>query len=169
VRELARAADAAARNIARRRPIAPAIVTDSLGPSASIWPQDGWGFPPREGLSLPAKSLNEKVVNSKQILAVGAAAALTMFASPGVAQPARKLAQFVCVNPSSGATWKVQVDYDRNQVDGFPATISRDLLAWRDASQGGYYELDLATGALTARFASSTGGYFLHDHCSAER
>jgi len=72
-----------------------------------------------------------------------------------------------CTNPSSGATWDVAVDFDRHLVDSFPADITDASITWQDTLQGGIYEFDRATGALTMRNASSTGGYFVYDQCRA--
>jgi hypothetical protein len=87
-------------------------------------------------------------------------------AAPGAAA-APEAAVFRCTNPASGANWDIRVDFARNLVDMFPAEISRRWISWHDTAQGGYYDLDRATGALTVRFASSTGGYFLYDTCRA--
>ena len=76
-------------------------------------------------------------------------------------------ATFVCTNPSSGATWNVRVDFARRMVDAFPAEITNRRITWHDTVRGGIYELDRRSGALTVIFASSTGGYFLHDRCAA--
>jgi hypothetical protein len=75
---------------------------------------------------------------------------------------------FVCTNPASGASWRITVDFARNRVDSYPAQIDRRWISWHDTADGGFYDLDRATGALTMRNASSTGGYFLHDTCRAE-
>jgi hypothetical protein len=80
---------------------------------------------------------------------------------------------FTCTNPSSGTTWTIVVRYDRQRVDSsaesFPASITSRRITWRDTTHGGTYELRRATGELTVRYASSTGGYALHDHCSAQK
>jgi hypothetical protein len=75
---------------------------------------------------------------------------------------------FVCTNPASGTTWRITVDFARHRVDGYLATIDRHRISWHDTADGGFYDLDRATGALTMRNASSTGGYFLHDTCRAD-
>jgi hypothetical protein len=72
---------------------------------------------------------------------------------------------FQCTNSSSGATWNVNVDLDRNTVDSFPALISKSNISWRDTLHGGAYDLDRASGVLTLVNASSTGGYILVHHC----
>ena len=80
------------------------------------------------------------------------------------AQP-RPASAVTCVNPASGATWQITVDYDRSTVDSNPAMVSDDEISWRDAKDGWHYTLDRKSGALTVVVASSTGGYFLHDRC----
>jgi hypothetical protein len=70
-----------------------------------------------------------------------------------------------CTNPYSGAQWYIQIDYERRTVDSFPAQITPTQIKWHDSVGRGYYELDRGSGALTVVFASSTGGYALHDTC----
>lgn len=72
----------------------------------------------------------------------------------------------VCVNPASGATFEVRIDFDHATVDANPAQVTDASITWRDGKDGGNYTLDRNTGALSAVFASSTGGYFLHDRCA---
>ncbi|MDR3533139.1 MAG: hypothetical protein P4L90_21585 [Rhodopila sp.] len=85
-------------------------------------------------------------------------------------QPARAAPTTItCTNPGSAAAWEVRLDFDRGEVDGFPARITDRWISWHDTLNGGYYDLDRASGALTVRFASSTGGYFLHDTCQPAR
>jgi hypothetical protein len=71
-----------------------------------------------------------------------------------------------CVNPNSGAAWNIRIDDEKKLVDSFPAEIAADRVEWHDTVGGGHYSLDRATGALTMRSASSTGGYFLYDRCA---
>jgi hypothetical protein len=70
-----------------------------------------------------------------------------------------------CTNPASGATWQINVDYDRATVDANPARLSETEISWHDTKDGGNYTLDRKSGNLTVVVASSTGGYFLHDRC----
>ena len=70
-----------------------------------------------------------------------------------------------CVNPASGATWQIKIDYDKSTVDSSSARITDTAVSWR-AMDGGNYMLDRKSGELTAIIASSTGGYFLHDRCA---
>lgn len=73
-----------------------------------------------------------------------------------------------CTNPASGASWRIGIDYDRSTVDSNPARISEAKISWHDATDGGNYTLDRKSGNLTVIVASSTGGYFLYDHCRLE-
>jgi hypothetical protein len=70
-----------------------------------------------------------------------------------------------CTNPFSGTSWQISIDYDRATVDANPAQVSDAVISWRDAKDGWSYTLDRRSGDLTITVASSTGGYFLHDHC----
>lgn len=72
---------------------------------------------------------------------------------------------FQCTNPASHAVWTLKIDDIRQTADGFPALITRYSVTWRDATNGGRYELDRNSGALTYTNASSTGGYTLFHHC----
>lgn len=71
----------------------------------------------------------------------------------------------VCSNLSSGTTWDVKVDFDHHMVDSFPAEISDQSITWQDPQRQGIYEFDRASGNMTMRGPSSTGGYFLYYHC----
>jgi hypothetical protein len=74
-------------------------------------------------------------------------------------------ALMTCTNPASGHKWQLKIDYDHATADAYPAQISDAQISWKDASDGGNYTLDRKSGELTAVFASSTGGYFLHHRC----
>jgi hypothetical protein len=74
-----------------------------------------------------------------------------------------------CSNPASGASWQIRIDYDKATVDSHPASISDAQISWRDPADGGHYTLDRKSGELTVVVASSTGGYFLHDHCNLDK
>ena len=70
-----------------------------------------------------------------------------------------------CVNPASGASWQIRIDYDRATVDSNPARISDAEISWRDSSDGWNYRLNRKSGDLTVTLASATGGNFLYDRC----
>jgi len=71
-----------------------------------------------------------------------------------------------CTNLVSHVTWQIRIDFERRTVDSNPARINRTEISWHDRSDGGNYTLDRKSGELTVIFASSTGGYFIHDRCS---
>lgn len=73
-----------------------------------------------------------------------------------------------CTNPASGTTWKITIDYAHSTVDANAAAISDAQITWHDAKDGGNYTLDRKSGKLTFVAASSTGGYFVQDHCSLD-
>ena len=73
-----------------------------------------------------------------------------------------------CTNPASGASWQIAIDLERRTVDSFAATISDSTISWRDPRDQGNYTLDRKSGNLTVVVASSTGGYFLYDHCKLD-
>jgi hypothetical protein len=85
---------------------------------------------------------------------------------PVVADPAGPETMTLrCTNPSSGATWDVAIDHRRQTADSFPADITDKTIKWHDASRGGNFEFDRASGELTVIYASSMGGTFLKDNC----
>jgi hypothetical protein len=88
-----------------------------------------------------------------------------LIAYPGAPATARET-RITCVNPASGASWQIRIDYDRRTVDSNSATISGSEISWRDSSDGDNYTLDRKSGDLTMVAASSTGGYFLHHRCT---
>lgn len=101
-----------------------------------------------------------------------AVAMLAASIGAGGAQPGRQsrddqFSKFQCTNPKSGTTWDVKVDYNRSTADSFPAKITKSQITWHDTSHGGYYYLDRASGALTFKNATTTGGYSIHDTCRA--
>jgi len=73
-----------------------------------------------------------------------------------------------CTNPYSGVTWQISIDYDHGTVDANPARITASEISWRNRADGSTYTLDRKSGNLTVIIASSTGGFFLHDHCKLE-
>lgn len=92
-------------------------------------------------------------------------AVMGLTASIGSAQAQQGEKPFTCINPYSGATWQIKIDYDHSTVDTYPASISDGAISWHNAKDGGNYTLDRKSGKLTVIVASSTGGYFLYDNC----
>ena len=74
-----------------------------------------------------------------------------------------------CSNPASGASWQITIDFERQTVDSYAATISEATISWRDPRDQGNYTLDRKSGNLTVIIASSTGGYFIHDQCKLDK
>ncbi len=83
------------------------------------------------------------------------------------AEPPHGEKVITCTNPVSGSNWQVKVDFDGSTVDSHPASISEAEISWHTAD-GENYKLDRKSGNLTVIVASSTGGYFLHDHCNLD-
>ena len=102
---------------------------------------------------------------TRHLAAVIAVLTLCGVAIPSRAQPHTHAAVISCTNPASGATWQISIDYDQATVDANAARLSDTEISWRDGKDGANYSLDLRSGELTVIVASSTGGYFLHDHC----
>jgi hypothetical protein len=92
---------------------------------------------------------------------------IVAFAAASQAQPHEST--ITCTNPASGANWQIRIDFDRSTVDSNSARVSPTQISWHDAAGGSNYTLDRKSGDLTAVAASSTGGYFLHDHCKLEK
>jgi hypothetical protein len=98
---------------------------------------------------------------------VAAVAVLSAAALPSPAFGAKKAEMvLVCTNLVSGTSWQIRIDFDARTVDSNPAQISTREISWRDAADRGNYTLDRKSGSLTVVFASSTGGYFMHHHCT---
>jgi hypothetical protein len=135
-------------------------------------------------MRLPAKSVFERSVVMKKTacaykkgsIRLSTPLAATIFGfwiavgppEPASAEPQQGNIAVTCTNPYSGTTWQIRIDYDRRTVDSNPAKIDDSTISWRDASNGWYYALDRKSGQLTATFASSTGGSFLHDQCKLD-
>jgi hypothetical protein len=77
-------------------------------------------------------------------------------------------ATLTCINPYSGANWKISIDFVKSTVDSNPARIDDAKISWHDRTGGGNYTLDRKSGKLTVIFPSSTGGYFLYDRCKPD-
>lgn len=118
---------------------APALATDRL----------------RDGAWVPRRLLAAAIA--------ALAAGLLALPLSGAAQPPAILK---CTNLVSGASWQIRIDFEKRTVDANPARIGRTEISWRDRTDGAHYTLDRKSGALTAVFASSTGGYFIHDRCT---
>ena len=73
-----------------------------------------------------------------------------------------------CINPVSGTSRHIVIDYGKATVDSNPAEITQAGISWFDPKDGGNYTLDRKSGALTASVASSTGGYFRRGRCRLE-
>jgi hypothetical protein len=101
--------------------------------------------------------------------AAAAVAVAIVFAIPGSAEAQHGADAVTCINPASGATWQIKIDYEQNTVDSNPAHINDRNISWHDATDGGNYTLDRKSGNLTVIVASSTGGYFLYDRCKLDK
>jgi len=86
-------------------------------------------------------------------------------AVPTLGQVLPRVPVMTCTNRARGAAWQISIDYDRATVDSNPAKVGDAQISWHDDKDGGNYTLDRKSGDLTVIVASSTGGYFLHDHC----
>jgi hypothetical protein len=87
-----------------------------------------------------------------------------MLAAPALSQARHGAKAVTCTNNSSGASWQINIDYDRSTVDTIPASISDAEISWHTAD-GQNFKLDRKSGDLTVILASSTGGAFLYDRC----
>ncbi len=106
--------------------------------------------------------LNRSLAAASAVLAAGLAfAAIAAGAQPSAAA-------VTCTNPASGVSWLINVDYAKGTVDSYPASISDKEISWRNVKESANYTLDRKSGKLTAIYPSSTGGYFLFDHCRLE-
>jgi hypothetical protein len=104
-----------------------------------------------------------------RLLVILIAASEASIAIPAVqAEALRGETTVSCVNPASGASWQIKIDYEHSTVDSNPARISETEISWRDAMNGWKYTLDRKTGNLTVTLASATGGNFLYDRCRLE-
>ena len=121
---------------------------------------------PREsGVRIEAMLKRRSLTACAQAAAIAAlAAGLAPFGfDVGAAQAAA--VSVTCINPYSGASWRIAIDYDLKTVDSNPAGIDEMRIWWRDAKDGWRYTLDRKSGALTVVLASATGGNFLFDQC----
>jgi hypothetical protein len=109
------------------------------------------------------------ILMSVMSLKAGIAALAVAAMAAGAATAQTGGVALVCTNLSSGATWRIRVDYQKGTVDANPARITDAEISWHDVADGGNYTLDRKSGKLTVVVASSTGGYFLHHRCSPEK
>ncbi len=101
-----------------------------------------------------------------RVLAAGIAGLITCLAVSTIDCDAQESeTALTCVNPVSGTTWQIVIDYGKATVDSNPAEITRVGISWFDPKDRGNYRLDRESGDLTASVASSTGGYFRHGRC----
>jgi len=107
----------------------------------------------------------EMILLTRCAAPVSVAALMCFLVDPGLAQPRPPTSIVTCVNPSSGTTWEINIDYDRATVDDNPASVSASEISWRDRRDRWNYTLDRKTGQLTVIVASSTGGYTQFDRC----
>jgi len=114
-----------------------------------------------------ASSLTKvRAVSSMRLLLGVALLGMLSVGAAGAAEGPHGQAAMTCTNPASGHKWQLKIDYDHATADTYPASISDAKISWKDASDGGNYTLDRKSGELTAIFASSTGGFFLHHRCA---
>ena len=105
-----------------------------------------------------------------RVLAAGVASLATGLAVPASNSEAQESPTAItCTNPVSGASWQIVIDYRKPTVDSNPAEISRAGISWFDPKDGSSNTLNRESGDLTARVASSTGGYFRRAKCGLER
>ena len=116
----------------------------------------------------PARQADVMMFLTRHVAAAIAALAACLRPAGGRARrraaPAAR-ARVTCTNPASGATWQISIDYDRATVDANPARVSDAEISWHDAKDGWQLHARPSLRRLTVVVASSTGGYFLHDHC----
>ncbi|MHB8812648.1 MAG: hypothetical protein ACYDAE_05230 [Steroidobacteraceae bacterium] len=109
-----------------------------------------------------------KLFLNRQLAAIIGAIMVGTAAATGAAAASPPTTTLVCTNPVSHVSWRIHVDFARSTVDSNPALISEARISWHDRTDGGNYTLDRTSGELTVVLASSTGGYFLHDHCAPD-
>jgi hypothetical protein len=105
-----------------------------------------------------------------RVLAAGIVGLAAGLADPAINGEAQESGTAItCINPASGTSWQIVIDYPKATVDSNPAKITPAEISWFDPTDGGHYTLDRKSGDLAASVASSTGGYFRHARCSLEK
>ena len=100
-------------------------------------------------------------LSRSQLAVLGISVVLSIVAG----QAQASATEVTCTNQTSGTSWQIRIDYDRQTVDSNPASISDAEISWRDLKSGWRYILDRKSGKLTVVLASATGGNFLFDRC----
>ena len=100
---------------------------------------------------------------TRPLTAIGGALALIL-AIPTTVYAQHGAKAVACTNNASGASWRINIDYDHSTVDAIPASIGADQISWHTAD-GQFFKLDRKSGDLTVVLASSTGGFFIYDRC----
>jgi len=117
--------------------------------------------PQTRRLSMPVSYLKFALQFFAESLAL-----LLCLASPARCATPKHVVTLICTNPFSHVTWPLHIDFYRHTVDSTPAQIGSSAISWFGSTHGRHYTLNRNTGRLTVVIASSTGGYFLHDHCA---
>jgi len=112
----------------------------------------------------------EGTMSHAHLLAAGIAGLTAWLAVSTINCDAQEsMTAITCVNPVSGTSWQIVIDYGKATVDSNPAEITQAAISWFDPKDGGNNRLDRKSGDLTASVASSTGGYFRHGRCHLEK
>ena len=114
------------------------------------------------------RHLREGSLGAARLLAMLSALAAGLAGWGAAAQTAGSRV-VTCTNPASGSSWQIAIDFERQTVDSYAATINEATIAWRDPRDQGNYTLDRKSGNLTVAVPSSTGGYFIHDQCKLDK
>jgi hypothetical protein len=121
------------------------------------------------GLGSANREMERAMFHSRLLAAGIAGLAACLVVSMIVCDAQESETAITCVNPVSGTSWQIVIDYGKATVDSNPAEITRAGISWFDPKDRGNYSLDRESGDLTASVASSTGGYFRHLRCRLEK
>jgi len=102
------------------------------------------------------------------VLAARIACMAACLVTSAVSEAQQRETVITCINPASGTSWQISIDFDKVTVDSKQAKITPATISWFDPADGGNYTLDRKSGDLIAIVASSTGGYFRHGRCALE-